>query len=177
MRAFLVAAAVLGGAFGSASGTLISHDGDVMVVDIEVEVLGAAESVVAHLEFDDDPGLTLPLLSRGEGIYGLVTELEAKNYLVVFERLGGVGAVSDPVSMADIGIDLLGEGEGFEPPSEEDEGLSTEALRNLWLAVALAAASLSALAFWVLGGRDGDEESDDAAQTDDLVRVGGNEEE
>lgn len=129
-----------------------------MVVEIEVEVLGAAESVVAHLEFDDDPGLTLPLLPRGEGRYGLVTELEAKNFMVVFERLGGTGAISDPVSMADLGIDLVGEGEGFESPGDEDVGLSTEALRNLWLAVALAAGSLSALAFWVLGGRDGGED-------------------
>ena len=147
-----------------------------MVVEIEVEVLGAAESVVAHLEFDDDPGLTLPLLPRGDGLYGIVTELEAKNYMVVFERLGGVGVVSEPVSMSELGIDLVGDGEGLGPFGDPEDGLTTEALRNLWLAVALAAASLSALAFWVLGERDGDTD-DDAVEGDDLVKVGGGEEE
>jgi hypothetical protein len=154
MRELLLAAVVIGGAFGSATATVESLDGDVMVVSIEVEVGVASDSVVAHLSFEDDPVLTLPLLDRGDGKFGLRTELEPKNYFVVFELVDVDEQPSDAVSLTELGADL-----GPDPASPtttlaEDE-LSPESRQLLWLAVALAAASLSLLAFWVLGSRDG----------------------
>jgi hypothetical protein len=153
MTVLLLAAVVIGRAFGSASATVESLDGEVMVVFIEVEVGVATETVVAHLSFEDDPVLTLPLIDRGDGSFGLRTELEPKNYFVVFEVVDVESQPSDPVSLAQMGADL-----GPDPASPtttlgEDE-LSPESRQLLWLAVALAAGSLSLLAFWVLGSRD-----------------------
>ena len=149
----LIASVVVGGVFGNATASVESNDGEVMVVEIEVEVTESADAVVAHLEFDDEPELTIPLLDRGEGVFGISTELEPKNYVVVFESLGEEGERSEPVTLSQMGADL-----GPEPsPSDEeaeDEGLSDESSQLLWLAIALGAASLSILAFWVLGGRD-----------------------
>ena len=153
MTVLLLAAVLIGGAFGSARATVESLDGDVMVVLIEVEVGVATDTVVAHLSFEDDPVLTLPLIDRGNGSFGLRTELEPKNYFVVFEIVDADSQPSDPVSLTQMGADL-----GPDPASPtttlgEDE-LSPESRQLLWLAVALAAASLSLLAFWVLGSRD-----------------------
>jgi len=166
MRLVVLAAVVVGGAFGSATATVESLDGGVMVVSIEIEVGVATESVVAHLSFEDDPVLTLPLLDRGDGTYGLRTELEPKNYFVVFETVDIDSQPSDPVSLSQMGADL-----GPEPASPtttlaEDE-LSPASRQLLWLAVALAAASLSLLAFWVLGSRDDDEPDDTRAAEDE----------
>jgi hypothetical protein len=154
----LLAAVVLGGAFGQASATVVSQESDVMVVELTVEILESAESVVAHLSFQGEPELTLPLLDRGGGIFGLRTELEPKNYFVVFETLGQNGHSSDPVSLTDLGAEF-GLDRSTTTTTEPDEGLSEESQRMMWLAIALGAASLSLLAFWTLGGRDrGDEE-------------------
>lgn len=153
----LIAAVVLGGAFGSASAAVESLDDAVMMIDIEVEVLGAPDSVVAHLSLEDER-FTLPLLDRGEGIFGLRTELERKNYVVVFEVVGQDGESSEPTSLQQMGADLGRQTAGTTTTTPEDEGLSEDSQRMLWLAIALGAASLSLLAFWVLGGRDDEEE-------------------
>jgi hypothetical protein len=155
----LLAAVLLGGAFGSAAATVEEIDDDVMVVTIEVEVSGSADAVVAHLTFDNDQPLTLPLLDRGDGLFGLRTELEPKNYFVVFEVIGGDNESSDPVSLTELGADL-GRELGGTTTTLEDDDLSNESQRMLWLAVALAAGSLSLLAFWVLGGRDKERAAD-----------------
>lgn len=147
----IVAAVILGGVFGSAGATVESIEDDVMVIDLEVDVMGTTDSVVAHLTFDNSRELTLPLLDRGDGTYGIRTELEPKNYLVVFEAVGE--DPSNPVSLTELGADLLPESANTTTDPEE-EGLSDESQRALWLAVALGAASLSLLALWVLGGRD-----------------------
>jgi hypothetical protein len=156
MRA-LLAAVVLGGVFGSASATVESIDDDMMVVTIEVEVSGVTDSVVAHLTFDNDRPLTLPLLDRGDGTFGLRTELEPKNYFVVFETLGENVGESDPVSLVQLGAVLRPESGGTTTTLDE-EALSDESQSLLWLAIALGAASLSLLAFWVLGSREDDDE-------------------
>jgi hypothetical protein len=148
----LIAAVVLGGVFGSATATVDSMGDDVMVVDLAVEVIGSADTVVAHLEFDGDAPLTLPLLDRGDGTFGITTELEPKNYVVVFEVIGE--EPSPPFLLTQMGVDL-GPGSAAATTTEPDDGgLSAQSKSSLWLAVALGAASLSALAFWVLGGRD-----------------------
>lgn len=149
---FLLASVMVGGAFGAATATVESLDGEVMLVSIEVEVGVAAESVVAHLSFDDDPVLTLPLIDRGDGKFGLRTELEPKNYFVVFEIVDADVEPSDPVSLTQMGADL-GPDPGSPTTTSGEDELSSESQRSLWLAVALGAGSLSLLAFWVLGGR------------------------
>lgn len=149
----LIASVVIGGVFGAATATVESNDGEVMVLEIEVELDGTPTAVVAHLAFDDEPELTVPLLDRGNGKFGITTELEPKNYVVVFESIGDEGETSDPVTLSQMGADL-GPEPGESGQESEDEGLSIESSRLLWLAVALGAASLSVLAFWVLGGRD-----------------------
>lgn len=154
----LIAAIVLGGLFGSASASVVSIDDEVMVIELEVEVMATGGTVVAHLTFDDDQPLTLPLIERDGDTYGLTTELEPKNYLVVFEIVDEES--TSPVSLADLGADLLPESAGTTTTTED--GMTEETQRSLWLAVALAAGSLAVLAFWVLGGRsEADEETTD----------------
>lgn len=153
----LLAAVILGGVFGSASATVESVTGDGMMVEIEVEVSGAPETVVAHMSFEDER-FTLPLLDRGDSVFGLRTELERKNYMVAFEVVDEDAASSEPVSLQEMGADLsLASGETT-TTTESEEGLSQESQRLLWLAIALGAASLSLLAFWVLGDRGEDDE-------------------
>lgn len=154
----LVAAVILGGIFGSASAEIDSVEDSVMVVDLSVEVLSTTDTVVAHLSFEDDPTLTLPLLERGGGSFGITTELEAKNYLVTFEVVGE--ETSEPVSFVELGADLVPES-GPTTTTEPGE-LSDASQRALWLAIALGAASLSVLAFWVLGGRDEKEHEEES---------------
>lgn len=154
----LVAAVILGGIFGSASAEIDSVEDSVMVVDLSVEVLSTTDTVVAHLSFEDDPTLTLPLLERGGGSFGITTELEVKNYLVTFEVVGE--ETSEPVSLVELGADLVPES-GPTTTTEPGE-LSDASQRALWLAIALGAASLSVLAFWVLGGRDEKEHEEES---------------
>lgn len=153
----LLAAAILGGVFGSATATVEHVDQELMVLSIEVEVSGSPATVVAHLTFDGDQPLVLPLLDRGDGIFGLRAELEPKNYFVVFEAVGEASESSDPVSLAQMGADL-GPELGRTTTTLADDELSSASQRFLWLAIALGAGSLSLLAFWVLGSRDEDEE-------------------
>lgn len=151
----ILAAVILGGTFGSASANVESVDDEVMLIDLSVEAMDASGSVVAHLTFDNEEELTLPLLDRGNGTYGIRTELEPKNYLVVFEIVGEES--SEAVSLAELGVDLVDE--SGTATTDPDEVLSDETRGSLWLAVALGAASLSALAFWVLGGRKDEDEA------------------
>jgi hypothetical protein len=148
----LVLAVELGGAFGSASATVESLDEISMLIDLEVEVTASAQAVVAHLAFADNPTLAIPLLDRGGGLFGIRTELEPKNYLVVFEAVGASEGLSEPVSLVDLGADLTSDVPGVPTAPGEESGLSSGTRQLGWLALALGAASLSALAFWVLGG-------------------------
>jgi hypothetical protein len=151
----LLAAVVLGGVFGSASATVQSLDDTVMVVEISVEVMDTGGTVVAHLHFDNDEPLTIPLLDRDDGTFGTTIDLEPKNYVVVFELVGE--ETSAPVTLNELGTDLTSESG---PTTTTEEGAMTEETqRLLWLAVALAAGSLAVLAIWVLGGRDDQEAS------------------
>jgi hypothetical protein len=145
----LLAAVELGGAFGSASAATVTLETTTMVVDLEVEVIVSAESVVAHLSGDDD-AILVPLVSRGGGIYGIRTEVPRQDHIVVFEVIGPNGGLSDPATLSQLGADLVVAPEDVEP----DEGLDSSTTRWGWLGLALGAASLSLLAFWVLGDRD-----------------------
>ena len=83
---------------------------------------------------------------------------------VVFEVIGEPGAESDPVTLGQLGVDFSNQPGTTEP---EETPISASTRQWLWLGVALGAASLSALAFWVLGGRDGREiEVDEVVEAD-----------
>lgn len=148
----LLAAVELGGAFGSASATVDSIDDASMVVTLEVEVTVSAQAVVAHLTFAEEPSRPLSLLDRGAGVFGIRTELEPKNYIVVFEVIGEQSELSEPKTLSELGADLVAEREGGDPDPEGEQSSANSQLG--WLALALGAASLSALAFWALGGRE-----------------------
>jgi hypothetical protein len=164
LAAIALLAVELGGGFGGAGATVVSTTGQSMVVELHVEVETSADSVVAHLSLPGEETVIIPLLPRDEATYGVTTELKRADYSVVFEAVGGEGAVSDPVRLSDLGVDL-GSGEGA-PATDAGDEPSPATQRWLWLGVALGAASLSALAFWVLGGRedpDGEHEQDQAS--------------
>lgn len=158
-----LAALQLGGGFGEASAEVSDATETSMILDLQVEVAVSAEAVVAHLSFQDEDDFAMPLLDRGGGVYGVRTELEPKNYVVVFEAVGAEGELSEPATLVTLGADL-DFGAGGVPGASGDAGeddLSDRTVRFGWLALALGAASLSALAFWVLGGRDDSEEAGD----------------
>ena len=161
----LVAALILGGVFGTASASVETTDGDTMLLDLSVEVQTSAEAVIAHLTFDEEPIVSLPLLDRGGGVFGIRTELEPKNYVVVFEIIGDEGAMSGPVALTDLGAELGPNAQFPTTTTQADDGdLSRESRQLLWLAVALGAGSLSVLAFWVLGGSRGEKEPADTLE-------------
>jgi hypothetical protein len=161
----LLAAVELGGGFGMASATIDSIEGSNMVLDLDVEVRTSASAVVAHLVFEEDPALALPLLDRGGGLFGIRTELPAKNYVVVFEAVGSGEEPSHPAFLTDLGADFTQSVGGTSSVTTlPDDGLSQETRQFGWLALALAAASLSLLAFWVLGGR---EKGDDPGRSEE----------
>ncbi len=149
--AAILLAVELGAGFGNAAANVESMGEESMVIDLRVEVDGAPESVVAHLALPDEDTITIPMVLREDGVYGVTTEVKPANYVVVFEVIGDPGAESGPVSLGELGVDFS----SSVPPTEPEEtAISASTNQWLWLGVALGAASLSALAFWVLGGRD-----------------------
>jgi hypothetical protein len=158
VAALVLAAVELGAGFGDAGATVESMSDESMIVDIHVEVVDEADVVVAHFVLPDEDQITIPLLPREDGTYGVTTELKPANYQVVFEAVGDPGAQSEPVTLSDLGADL-GAVAGV-----SDEGTSKETSQWLWLGLALGAASLSALAFWVLGARDDEDDEEAEAQ-------------
>ena len=167
LAAILLFAVEVGSGFGVATATVVSMTDESMIIEIRVEVETSADSVVVHLALPDEDPITLPMLERDDGAYGVTTEVKPANYIVMFEAIGDPGAESDQVSLTDLGVDLSSS-PGTTTTTESEE-LSAGTQQWLWLGVALGAASLSALAFWVLGGRDrdeGSEELDEEAQAD-----------
>lgn len=169
MRVILIAvmaAAQIGGSFGEARVDLDEMTEDSMIIDLEVEVGVSAEAVVAHFSFGDQR-IMVPLLDRGGGVYGVRTELEPVNYVVVFEAVGP-GELSDAWTLAALGAEFGStDAAGSQPADIPEEDLSDETQRFGWLALALGAASLSALAFWVLGGEDKEAGADAVEERDD----------
>ena len=162
LAAVLLFAVEVGSGFGTASASVVSMTDQSMIVDIRVEVETSADSVVVHLALPDEETITIPMLERDDGAYGVTTEVKPANYIVMFEAIGDPGAESDQVSLTDLGVDLSSTA-GTTTTTESEE-LSSGTQQWLWLGVALGAASLSALAFWVLGGRDRNEETDEPAE-------------
>lgn len=150
----VVAAVTLGGAFGEAGASTVSVESETVVIDIYVDVAVSAQSVVAHLSAADDDTKIIALIHRGGPRYGLRTELPRKDYLVVFEAIGETPQLSPPATLTALGAQLTVPPPSGSPDAEDVADESRESTRWGWLALALGAASLSALAFWVLGARD-----------------------
>ncbi|CAN5873206.1 hypothetical protein BH23ACT4_BH23ACT4_10170 [soil metagenome] len=148
--AHVLLAVELGAGFGAASAELVSTTPNAVQVDLRVEVTQSAETVIAHLAEGEAP-LALPLLQREPGIFGIRTELKAINYRVVFELFGPDPARSEPTSLVELGVVFPVGGPEIKNTTDSDE-LPEDVTRWLWLAIAFGAGSLSALAFWVLGG-------------------------
>jgi hypothetical protein len=153
LAAVALLAVELGAGFGTATATVVSTTEESMIVELHVEVVEAADSVVVHLGLPEEDPVTIPMVPRETGSYGVTTEVKVADYQVVFEALGEPGAQSDPVALSDLGVDLSGESRPATSMTEVVER-SPGTQRWLWLGIALGAASLSALAFWVLGARD-----------------------
>jgi hypothetical protein len=151
----LVLSMNLGGGFGTASAEIVSYADEGMVVRLRVEVEVSTSSVVAHLQAPGETELTIPMLAKGGGLYEIQTDLPAIDYQVVFEAIGSTGAISSSNSLSALGAEFP---EGVDTTTPEDDEES-DASGWGWLALALGAASLSALAFWVLGGSDDEDES------------------
>ena len=153
LAAVALLAVELGAGFGTATATVVSTTEESMIVDLHVEVGEAADSIVVHLALPDEETVTIPMVPRDDGSYGVTTEVKVADYQVVFETLGASGTQSDPVALSDLGVDLSGQ-PGSAPSTTGVVERSPGTQRWLWLGIALGAASLSALAFWVLGARD-----------------------
>lgn len=163
----LLMALQVGAGFGAASAELISTTTNAMELELRVEVRQSAVSVLAHLAFPEEEPLTLPLVQRETGVFGIRTEVKRVNYQVVFEIIGPENAQSEQHSLAELGLEFPDDAPSPTSTSTTSPGVSDETQRWGWLALALAAAALSALAFWVLGGDDDeDQESSDTASAD-----------
>lgn len=149
--AHVLLAIELGAGFGTASAELVSTSSNAIEVDLRVEVTQSAETVIAHLVAEGEASLALPLLQREPGVFGIRTELKPINYRVVFELFGPDPAQSEPRSLSELGVAIPG-AESRATTTTAPEELGEDVTRWLWLAIAFGAASLSALAFWVLGG-------------------------
>lgn len=155
--AALALALELGAGFGAASAELISTSGNAMEIELRVEVEESAEAVIAHLVLEEEAPLALPLVQRETGVFGIRTEVKQVNYQVVFELIGSEPARSDPHSLMELGLEFP-TAESTTTSTEPDPSfLSDQTQQWGWLAVALGAAALSVLAFWVLGGDDRDQ--------------------
>ena len=142
----------LGGVFGHAVASAEPRTSDEIQLNLEVEADEAA-TVVAHLI---DPGgtqETLPLASRGEGIFGVRTEVAKTDYLVVFEAIeGSVASQSQPLRLTDLGVDPALVGILTAPPTE-DEDVSDSTQQWGWAGLGLAALALTLIALWALPDR------------------------
>ncbi len=159
LAALVLLAVELGAGFGDATATVVSTTEQSMIVEVHVVVSGDPGSVVAHFALPGEEQVTVPLLPRDGGGYGVRTELRPADYTVVFEAIGDEPALSEPKTLVELGAEL---DEVSGPESGGGVGASSESW--LWLGVALGAASLSALAFWVLGERSRDPEPAEPAQ-------------
>lgn len=149
----------LGAGFGAASAESLAATGTTMEIELSVEVRQPSEAVVAHLSFEDMDPITLPLLQREDGLYGIRTEVARVNYRVVFEVVGTNSSTSDQHSLAELGLEFPAEVGPTTTLEKSQRAFSATTRGWGWLSLALGAAALSALAFWALGGRS--EQSDD----------------
>lgn len=146
----------LAAVFGAAEAEAVVVDSDTVEYAVSVEA-EPRTSVVLHALDPGSEQLTVAMLETSTGLYRTRFESRPVDYVIVFEDLT-TGSQSDPVRLSDLGVapELVGRpGDPGDPGgAEPDPSLG-------WLALGLGLASLSALAFWALGGdrrRSSDEE-------------------
>lgn len=124
-----------------------------MEIDLSVSAAPGG-SVVAHLIDPDGNQQTLALRERSSGRYGGIIEVGRVDLVVAFEALDGFGTQSEPARLTDIGLDraLLGV-LPVAPATTTVPGMSASTRQWGWLALAMGALSLAALALWALPDR------------------------
>jgi hypothetical protein len=132
-------------------GTEIGDD----MVRITVTVRAApGGSVVVHLV---DPGgeqITVAMAEQSSGLYRAVTEIAPIDYVAVFEGIANPPFQSEPQRLTELGLDraLITPDQVF-PAAPATTVPEDDPARWGWLGLGLGAASLSLLAFWVLGAK------------------------
>lgn len=142
----------LGGVFGRAVASATSLSSDTIQLDLEVEADEDA-ALVAHLIEAGGTQETIPLSSRGNGVFGIRTEVRKTDYLVVFEALeGSLASQSQPFRLTDLGVDpaLVGV---LTVPTIDDDEISDSTRQWGWAGLGLAAAALTLVALWALPDR------------------------
>jgi hypothetical protein len=136
---------------GAVEGTEIADD----TVRITITVRAApGGSVVVHLV---DPGgeqITVAMAEQSSGLYRAVTDIDQIDYVAVFEGIANPPFQSEPQRLTELGLDraLITPDQVF-PASPTSTAAEDDPTRWGWLGLGLGAASLSLLAFWVLGGK------------------------
>jgi hypothetical protein len=163
MAMFLAIQVGTGFGIASADGEAVGSTALSIAVSVEAD---PGDQLVLH---GLDPGgdqRTVAMIEAAPGTYRTVFETRPVDLVIVFENLD-TGLQSEPHRLSELGVP--GELVGAVPlPPGEPEAPEDRSL--LWLGVALGLASLSALAFWVLGGesrRQGDAETDPVTQVPD----------
>jgi hypothetical protein len=142
----------LGGVFGRAVASATSLSSDTIQLDLEVEADEDA-ALVAHLIELGGTQETIPLSSRGNGVFGIRTEVRKTDYLVVFEALeGSLASQSQPLRLTDLGVDPTLVGVLTVPTTDDDE-ISDATRQWGWAGLGLAAAALTLVALWALPDR------------------------
>lgn len=149
----LLLSATLSAPFGEASARLIGFTPQNVTFEVSVEVIEPAALVL--LRGEDVAGTEVEpvaLLQREDGTWGAVVELPARRDItLVFELVPPVGGsvLSDPASLADLGIrpDVLSFGQP--PPVVVEESSSIEGLPWIILALAAGLAALALLFVWL----------------------------
>lgn len=142
----------LGGVFGRAVASATSLSSDTIQLDLEVEADEGA-ALVAHLIEAGGTQETIPLSSRGTGVFGIRTEVRKTDYLVVFEAIeGSLASQSQPFRLTDLGVDpaLVGV---LSVPTTPDEEFSDTTRQWGWAGLGLAATALTLVALWALPDR------------------------
>ena len=142
----------LGGVFGNAVASATAVTSDTIELDLQVEADPAA-AVVAHLIEPGGTQETIPLSSRGEGTFGIRTEVRKTDYLVVFEAIeGSLASQSQPMRLTDLGVDPALVGVLTVPPNGDEE-ISDSTRQWGWAGLGLAALALTMVALWALPDR------------------------
>ncbi|MGH8928708.1 MAG: hypothetical protein ACRDWH_10185 [Acidimicrobiia bacterium] len=142
----------LGGVFGRA--TAGARDLTSATIELDLEVEADPEAVVvAHLIEPGGGQETLPLATRGNGLFGLRTEVRRIDYVVVFESLEGpIATQSTPLRLTELGVEPAILGVLPVSPTVPEE-ISESTRQWGWLGLGLAAAALTLLAFWAMPDR------------------------
>ena len=162
----------LGGPFVDASANA-SRTGDMLEVELQVEVNQTATVVIAHIVVGgDEPQRSVSLDFRGGDVFAGSVTLPVQESVVIFELLGPGGSVlSAATTLSEMGVDFGAFGARVTPLGEDPpvDPVTPAAKRWLWLAIAAGAAALSLLAFWAVGGKQEAQSPGDGSASDETA--------